>query len=263
MVRSPGTGCSRGRIFLGLDLAWSERTPSGLAALDGRGTVVDYRADLVSFADIIAWVRAHASATTVLGIDMPTIVPNATGVRPCEAEVRAVFGRHHAGPHPANRGRPDFRDGGRARRLLDALAADGFAERLDLAPREAGRHAFEVFPHPAHIRLFARDAIFKYKKKPGRPWPEVWNAWAGYRAALAGLGAADPPLILPESIPAAIAEKGSKYKRWDDILDALTCAYVAAFVWRYGLAGPEVRVFGNLASGYIVIPDTPAKRPSG
>jgi len=252
-----------GAIFLGLDLAWSERNPSGLAALDEAGTVLDLRADLVAFDDLLAWVRTYAGATTVLGIDMPTIVPNAAGTRPCELDVRAVFQRHQAGPHPANRGRPDFRDGGRARALLDRLAADGFGERLDLGPRAAGRFAFEVFPHPAHVRLFARDTIFRYKKKPGRSWPEVWGGWAEYRAALAGLGAADPPLRLPESVPVAVASKGRAYKAWDDSLDALTCAYVAAFVWRYGPGGPEVRTFGNLRDGYIVIPDVPAKRAGG
>jgi predicted RNase H-like nuclease len=250
-------------VFLGLDLAWSERNPSGLAALDESGRVLELRADLVAFDEILAWVRRHAAATTVLGIDMPTIVPNAAGTRPCERELRTVFQRHQAGPHPANRGRPDFRDGGRARALLDRLAADGFCERLDVGPRTDGRFAFEVFPHPAHVRLFARDSIFRYKKKAGRTWPEVWRGWAEYRAALAGLRDAEPPLHVPESVPMGVALKGRAYKVWDDSLDALTCAYVAAFVWRYGPSGPEVRTFGNLTDGYIVIPDVPAMRAGG
>jgi predicted RNase H-like nuclease len=249
-----------GAIFLGLDLAWSTKNPSGLAALDERGAVLDARADVVADADVLAWIRANARATTVLGIDMPTIVPNATGARPCEAELRAVFGRAHAGPHPANRERPDFRDGGRARRLLDALEADGFEERLDLGPRERGRFALEVFPHPAHVRLFARETIFRYKKKQGRSWPEVWAGWAEYRAALDGLAGAEPPLTVPACIPATVTEKGRSYKRWEDLLDALTCAYVAAYVWRWGLAGPYAKVFGNRAEGYIVTPDGPAVR---
>jgi len=247
-------------IFLGLDLAWSERNPSGLAALDENGSVLDYRADLVDFDDILGWVRAHARPTCVLGIDMPTIVPNASGTRRCESELRAEFHRAHAGPHPANRSRPDFRDGGRARRLLDALAPDGFTERLELEPRAPGRFAFEVFPHPAHVRLFGRQTIFRYKKKSGRSWQAVWAEWAEYRAALAGLATADPALRMPADIPAEIREKSQAYKRAEDILDALTCAYVAAFAWRWGTAGPHVRVFGNRAEGYILIPDVPAVR---
>jgi len=249
-----------GAIFLGLDLAWSPKNPSGLAALDEGGTVLDLRCE-TSDADILAWVRERARATTVLGIDMPTIVKNASGARVCEAEVRARFARHHAGPHPANLGLATFRDGGRARRLLDHLAADGFADRPRLTARQPGHHALEVFPHPAHVRLFERATIFKYKKKSGREWPDVWAAWADYRASLASLGDADPPLRLPASVPHHVRGlKSAAYKGWDDLLDALTCAYVAAFAWRYGTSGPEVRVFGDADGGYIVVPDKPPLR---
>ena len=247
--------------FIGLDLAWSERNPSGGAAIDETGRVLEARADLGGDEEILAFVRAHLAETSVLGLDMPTIVPNPVGMRRCERELARDFRAYHAAPHPSNRAR--FPDGGRARALLDALAPEGVVERLDLSPRTQGRYAFEVFPHPAHVRLFARDSIFRYKKKPGRTWPEVWRGWAEYRAALAGLGDAEPPLHVPESVPLGVALKGRAYKVWDDSLDALTCAYVAAFVWRYGPSGPEVRTFGNLTDGYIVIPDVPAKRAGG
>ena len=240
----------RGVAYLGLDLAWSPRNPSGLAALDGSGTLVDARADVVTDADILRWVRERLAPTTVLGIDMPTIVPNATGVRRCERELAADFRRYHAAPHPANRGR--FPDGGRARHILDALGADGVRERLDLAARFTGRYAFEVFPHPAHVRLFARDAIFRYKKK-SRPWPAVLEQWSAYRAALGSLAAADPPLHLPPGFAPVAAVRG--YKAYDDLLDAITCAYVAAFVHRWGLRPPHVRVYGDTVDGYIVVPD--------
>ena len=239
--------------FLGLDLAWSARNPSGVAALDGTGRVVEARADLGGDAELLAWVRSHLDATTVIGIDMPTIVRNPTGMRPCERELARDFRRFHAAPHPANLRR--FPDGGRARGLLDALASDGVVERLDLAPRRRGRFAFEVFPHPAHVRLFGLDAIFRYKKK-ARPWPAVLAEWSRYRAALGGLAAADPPLLLPEWIPAAVGPAG--YKRWDDLLDALTCAYVASYLWRWGTRPPFARTYGDLREGYIVVPERPA-----
>jgi predicted RNase H-like nuclease len=238
-----------GARFLGLDLAWSTRHPSGAAVLDEAGRVLDARADLGDDAAVLAWVRAHLAETTTIGIDMPTIVRNATGIRPCERELAAEFRAFHAAPHPANLRR--FPDGGRARRLLDALVADGVEERLALAPRATGRFAFEVFPHPAHVRLFSRDAIFRYKKK-ARPWPDVLAAWAAYRAALASLAAADPPLHLPASIPERVEARG--YKRWDDLLDGITCAYVASYLWRHGTAAPYARVYGDLTDGYIVVP---------
>ena len=238
------------RSFLGLDLAWSARNPSGVAALDARGRVVDARADLRDDDAIVAWVRAHLRATTVIGVDMPTIVRNPGGIRPCERELAADFRAYHAAPHPANLAR--FPDGGRARHILDRLATDGVRERLDLAPQFEGRFAFEVFPHPAHVRLFDRAAIFRYKKK-SRPWPLVLAAWAEYRAALGSLTSADPPLDLGDDIPHSVVSRG--YKAWDDLLDGVTCAYVAAYLWRWGTAQPHTRIYGDLEAGYIAIPD--------
>jgi predicted RNase H-like nuclease len=218
--------------------------------LDEAGRVRALRTDLGSDEDILGWVRSNLAATTFVGVDMPTLIPNEFGMRRCERELARDFRRYHAAPHPANRAR--FPDGGRARALLDALSADGFAERLDLAPASAGRFAFEVFPHPSLVRLFDLPAIFRYKKKQ-RPWPAVLAEWSRYRAALASLEEADPPLVLGELVPAAPERRG--YKRFDDLLDAVTCAYVAAFLWRWGSAPPHARVYGDLTDGYIAIPD--------
>ncbi len=237
-------------------MAWSDRNPSGLAALDDGGRLIDVRADLRDDAAILAWVRARLGGCGVIGIDMPTIVRNPGGIRPCERDLGAVFRRAHAAPHPANLRR--FPDGGRARRLIDALRADGVVEALDVRSRDPRNVAVEVFPHPAHVRLFALERIFEYKKK-ARAWPAVLEEWARYRAALALLAGADPPLVLGASIPLRVTARG--YKRWDDTLDAISCAYVAAFVWRWGIEPPHVRVFGDLSTGYIVVPDRVWRAP--
>ncbi len=240
-----------GARLLGLDLAWSPRNPSGAAVLAPDGRLLDARADLGDDADVLAWIRAQRGTSGVIGIDMPTLVPNAAGARPCERELGAVFRRYHAGPYPANTGLPVFRDGGRARRIIDALAVDGVVEDVAIAPGDARTVAIEVFPHAAHVVLFGLDRIFWYKRKRGRPH---LAEWARYRAQLASLAAADPPLLLDENVvPHAAPARG--YKRYDDLLDAITCAYVAAFVHRWGSGQPHVRVFGDLRSGYIVVPD--------
>jgi predicted RNase H-like nuclease len=244
--------------FIGLDLAWSLRNPSGGAVIDEAGRVLEARADLGDDEDILAFVRSHLAETSVLGLDMPTIVPNPTGMRRCERELAHDFRAYHAAPHPSNRLR--FPDGGRARALLDALAADRVVERLDLAPQTLGRFAFEVFPHPSLVRLFALPAIFRYKKK-SRPWPEVLSEWSRYRAALGSLGRAVPPLVLEGAVPHEAEIRN--YKRFDDLLDAITCAYVASYLWHWGTAPPYARIYGNIAEGYIAIPDGPViRRPS-
>lgn len=231
-------------------MAWSARNPSGLAALDEHGRLLDVRADLRGDDAILAWVREHVGDCGVIGIDMPTIVRNPAGIRRCERELGAVFRHAHAAPHPANLRR--FPDGGRARALIDALAADGVVETLDVRARDPRTVALEIFPHPAHVRLFGLQRIFGYKKK-ARAWAAVLAEWSRYRAALAQLAAADPPLLLDAGIPLEVGSRG--YKRWDDTLDAVTCAYIAAFVWRWGIGPPHTRVFGDLDEGYIVVPD--------
>jgi predicted RNase H-like nuclease len=238
-----------GARLLGLDLAWSDRNPSGVAALAPDGTLLDVRADLRGDDEILAWVRRWRGTRGVIGIDMPTIVHNATGARAAERDLAAAFRHAHAGPHPANRSRPVFADGGRASRLIATLASEGVVEALDVAPDDARTIALEVFPHPAHVRLFGLDRVFRYKKK-SRPWPDVLAEWARYRAALASLAGADPPLRLDERIPERVTAE--RYKRWDDSLDAITCAYVAAYVHRHGIA--RCSVYGDLAGGYIVVP---------
>jgi predicted RNase H-like nuclease len=241
-----------GARLLGLDLAWSPANPSGVAAIDAAGRLLDVRADLRGDDEILGWIRAWRGSRGVIGIDMPTIVRNATGARRAERELAREFARQHAAPHPANLGRPLFRDGGRARRVIDALLPDGVVEDTAIAPDDPRTIAIEVFPHPAHVRLFARASIFRYKKK-ARPWPAVLEEWAAYRAALASLRSADPPLVLDARIPERVTSV--RYKRWDDALDAITCAYVASFVHRWGTGEPHVRVFGDLADGYIVVPN--------
>lgn len=235
----------RGARLLGLDLAWSARNPSGLAVLDPQGYLLDLRTNLRSDDEILAWVERWRGGSGVLGIDMPTIVPNATGARPCERALGQVFRPFGAGPYPANRGLPMFKDGGRAQRIVAAL---GIEEDPLLRPRDARTIALEVFPHAAHVRLFELPRIFWYKQRKSRPHLE---GWAEYRRALASLAHADPPLHLDTSVvPLTAPARG--YKAWDDALDAITCAYVASVAWRWGADGLDV--YGDLAGGYIVVP---------
>lgn len=218
--------------------------------LDASGRLLDVRADLGDDDAIIAWVRTHLGDRGVIGIDMPTIVNNASGMRVAERALNAVFRSRHAGAHPANTAR--FPGGPRARTIIDALQPDGVVEALDVRPGDSRTVALEVFPHPAHVRLFELDRIFKYKKKR-QPWAVALAAWAEYRRQLGRLASADPPLVLdPAIVPHVVGSE--RYKRWDDALDAITCAYVASYVWRWGMNPEWVEVFGDLAGGYIVVP---------
>jgi predicted RNase H-like nuclease len=241
--------------FLGLDLAWVDTNPSGLAALDEEGRLQSLRADLRSNADILTWIRQNLGDCGTIAIDMPTIVTNETKQRDCERALRVDFHSHDARPYPANRRLAPFFDGGRARYLIGQLG-ERVTHTTQVVARDPRTVAFETFPHAAAVRLFALDKIKKYKKKR-REWDLVLTQWAEYRALLDTLRDKSPPLLLDdEKLPPSVTKV--RYKRWDDAIDAVVCAYVAAFVWTHGSQSSMVRVYGDMATGHIVIPAGPA-----
>lgn len=246
------SGSQSGVRFLGIDLAWSGRQPSGVAALAPGDGGLEVRALGLALGDdeLVAFVRAHRGDATVLMIDAPLVVPNETGRRACEDAVHRLFGRQHAGAHPANRRLFTRLYGGvRGERLLARLAPLGV--RLgSLEAAGEGHLAYECFPHPAHLRLFGRSRIFRYKKKGGRDWATVRAEYDALRAALLALD--DPPLRLGPADHAALEAAGRigrAYKACEDRLDALTCAYLAALA-----PTGRLEMLGSVTDGHIVVP---------
>ncbi len=146
---------------IGIDLAWGERRPTGVAVLDEAGRLV-HVATVGSDEEIVESLAAYTDGPCVVGIDAPLIVANATGSRPAEKALAADFRSYEAAPHPSNTGKPEFADGTRGARLCHRLG-------LDLNPRSGReRRAIEVYPHPATIVLFGLPRTLKYKQKQGR-----------------------------------------------------------------------------------------------
>jgi predicted RNase H-like nuclease len=83
--------------FVGIDLAWGGRRPSGLAVLDPDGAVVDEGWGTTDD-DILGFVAAHDGGGAVLALDAPLVVTNPAGTRRAgEAEVQRRYGRAGAG----------------------------------------------------------------------------------------------------------------------------------------------------------------------
>ena len=244
--------------FIGIDLAWSARNPTGIARLAwhaGRRALVLENAALVSSdAEILEYVQAGCGATCVLGIDAPIIAPNPPGTgRPCDREVSRAFARFHAGAYPANREKC-ARPIGLCRRLKRV----GFSPEPHLEPRRACRRQVEIFPHPAQVVLFRRDRIIKYKKGP------VAERTAGLRELVGcieqHLPHREPKLMLSRPLEQLLrtdvdALRGARRKGFEDRLDALVCAYMAGYYWYWG--SERCRVYGDRANGYIVCPRLP------
>jgi predicted RNase H-like nuclease len=226
-------------LFVGIDSGWVSQ-PSGVAILEadpGENLQLRVLDRLPDNAAVLDWLDRHiGSDPAILGIDAPLLIPNASGIRDCEREVNAQFRRMHAGCHAANQSRPFYKP---LREFVSELRNRGF-ELAGPSPGSNGRHAVEVHPHAATVRLFDLDRIVKYKK--GRV--AVRRAeLERYRSLLATLFTWE----LPE-----VPHSGKELKAVEDKLDALNAAYVAALIWKFG--ENAIDRYGEYADGAIVVP---------
>jgi predicted RNase H-like nuclease len=243
--------------FIGIDLAWSRRNPTGAATIrcDADGGVLIDTALLGGDDEIVAYVtRAAGAGPALVAVDAPLVVPNASGRRPGEALLGEVFAKHQAGAHPANRGLPVFQAGVRGEDLVTALGQLGFAHHPTIEAGAATRQLTEVYPHAAMVALFELGRTLKYKAKPKRALAERLAAWAEYHRHLDGLSAADPPLRGQAALTGTDVAglRGRRLKDHEDRADALMCAYIALYAFRWGAA--RCRSFGTLGEGYIFTP---------
>jgi predicted RNase H-like nuclease len=240
-------------IFIGIDLAWSARNTSGLAALalsDGCAHLAEPLCLARTDAEIVAFVRRYADGMPlIVAIDAPLHVPNATGKRLGDALISKVFGRYGAGAYPANRTLLSRYNGGilRGEQLIAQLTALDIQHMPYLVARQAVRCAFEVYPHAAMIGLFRLPRALRYKRKGGLSRAEQEMAWQQYAHHLRALAAATPSLRLPDPLLEATWCKAEEDKR-----DALLCAYIALHYWWHGSAFWQVH--GTPEAGYIVAP---------
>ncbi|HEY7293802.1 MAG TPA: DUF429 domain-containing protein [Dehalococcoidia bacterium] len=247
--------------FIGIDLAWSPRNRSGAAVLRGDGSggrLLDLSL-LGGDDEIVGYIERHTgTGPAIVAVDAPLCVPNESGRRACEAELQRVFGRYQAGPHPANRGLLAFDGVVRGEALVEALMRRGYVHAPAIAAGEPVRRVIEVFPHPATIALFGLSRTLKYKKagQPARR-AEALADWRRYQECLRSLAGADPPLaghepFLGEDVAAL---RGGALKGYEDRADALLCAYIGLYGYRWGVA--RCRAFGDLTGGYVFTPVPP------
>jgi len=246
-------------LFMGVDLAWSERNGSGIAVIEGD----EHRGELrfgsiaMSDAEIAGLIQTHVGdQPALIAIDAPLIVPNEEGRRPADALVSKLFRKQHAGAYPANRKRLSQWSGKvRGEEISKLLEAQGFAQDPYIKRFEKARKFFEVYPHPSMVVLFELKKVIPYKKKQARDHGSIWRAFKSYQACLKSLESATPALTIPKEIIEKDVRglKGQALKDYEDLLDAIFCAYIAYYCW----AHPDrCAILGSMAEGYIMTPIT-------
>jgi predicted RNase H-like nuclease/ppGpp synthetase/RelA/SpoT-type nucleotidyltranferase len=241
--------------FVGVDLAWGEKKPTGLAVLDADGKLVHLSAQRDD-ASIIEALRPYVRGRCLVAVDAPLVVANASGNRPCEAALNRDFARFDAGAHPANTGKPEFAGTPRGARLAELLDLS-----IDPTSRQ-GRRAIEVYPHAATVALFGLGRTLKYKNKTGRSLDDLRAELQRLVRLVEGLREATPRMYvdrceawkaLVEQVETAATK--ADLRRAEDQVDAVVCAYVALFARR---RPEDTTTYGDLGTGYIVTPTLPA-----
>jgi len=230
--------------FVGIDLAWSYRSRTGLATVNLGGRLVA-SGSCVTDAEIDAWLADHASSASVIAVDAPLIVRNPSGRREAEALVGQAYQRYGAGAYPSNRGNPMF----------DPPRAELLAERhgWDVDPHGDGRRprCIEVYPHPALVAWFRLRQRLLYKKGADRQ---------GEFTRLADFLETIPELRLAEDARWAelrrdiTSSRPVVLDRAEDEIDAIVCAHLA---WLWHMRPGSLQVYGTVADGYIVAPPPP------
>ncbi|MGZ5367012.1 DUF429 domain-containing protein [Aeromicrobium sp.] len=246
--------------FVGIDLAWGENKPTGLAVLDADGRLLHVSAQTTD-ETIATALKPFVDRDCLVAIDAPLVVVNDGGNRPAEAALNRDFARFDAGAHPSNTSKPELSGTPRGARLAKAL-------RLDMDPASRSpRRAIEVYPHPAIVALFRLGRTLKYKNKQGRPLSQLRSELLRLMSLIEGLADAPLPMHVTGqaewrslAAAAATAERKSDLRRVEDQVDAVVCAYVAMYAERR----PDgTTTYGDFESGYIVTPTLPeGHRPS-
>lgn len=245
------------RAILGIDAAWTDSQPSGIALVAESSlgwkclAVAPSYSDFVSLAQSgfgIDWdervfpgsppdVDALMSAANALlgrsvdlvAVDIPMSYENIVGRRPSDQKISKVFGGKKCSAHSPN----EFRPGAVGKTLMHGFERHGFS--LATATKiPMGNVLIEVYPHPALLALMREDKRLPYKVgKSARLYPRctkrerIEKLCALFLRILKELSRfieVDSRLLsIPD--PASI-ERISTLKRYEDAIDALVCAWV-------------------------------------
>jgi len=241
------------RAVVGIDAAWTLTHPSGvaLAAQVGEtwhlvGLAPSYQrfnalaehalapelrpsgaspdaAELLSSSQKLCGIPVD-----LVAIDMPLAHWPITGRRASDNAVSSVYGARKCGTHTPSGTRP----GRISDELQEGFGQAGYALRTELI---ATPGLIEVYPHPALVELANAPERLPYKVSKVRSyWPSSDAAERRERLFEVWTGIVD---LLEEQIT-RVAEKlprlpltsdarGAEFKEFEDMLDAVVCAWVA------------------------------------
>jgi predicted RNase H-like nuclease len=244
-------------LLVGFDSAWTASNTGaigGCVRLDdgslrelGEPRVVDYpgATDL-----IVEWQRQEAAVSTLVLLDQPTIVKNATGQRAVENIVSSAVSLRYGGMQPANTARTEmFGVDAPVWRLLER-----FGGAADPLGRSTATCVLETYPVLTMIAMGwmlpdrrSKGRLPKYN--PERRKTFSFSDWAHVCGKTSaefrnrGLGGVADWID-------ALAQQRRPRKSDQDKLDACLCLLVALDLAEHR----DCLMVGNVQTGYIVVP---------
>ena len=245
-------------IIFGFDSAWANKSPGAICAVayDDAGRVTFHEPCLVKFSEALEYIntKRRGYKLSLVAIDQPTVVPNATGSRPVDKVAASLVSFVGGGVQPANRGKASmFGEAAPVWEFLDDLKATQDPVKARFAKK--GLFAMEVFPVTTLTALkpeFAkRRRIPKYnpvnrKKFKIQNWQAVLEVVekTAKQFGIAGLSA----------WARKVDKDNRPRKSKQDELDATICL-LAGLLWRAGSPGTSAMI-GDTDTGYMITPIT-------
>jgi len=209
-------------IYIGIDLAWGDKNLSGFCVLTPYKKslkIIDIKL-LKSIDDIVTEIRKYKDNKVYIGLDAPLLVPNEDGNRECEKLFNKDFAKYKVSMLPVNRKLlTKYNSNIRSEILYKRLLEDGFERNYN-----SDKVIFEVYPHSTIAMLFNNHKILPYKRKKGRNTEFIREQLVIYKKYLAKV--IFPHTILKSDVASL---KGQGLKSFEDMLDAITCAYTIYF----------------------------------
>lgn len=246
-------------LLVGFDAAWTAANLGALVGVllrddgafqeFGPPRRVDYRqAEVI----ISQWQKMWSPASTIVLLDQPTIVENATGQRPVEHIVCSAVSLRHGGMQPANTARKDMF--GEEAPVWTFLAR--FGGPADPLGAVVPTQVVETYPVLAMISLGwtladSRRTGRLPKYNPQRRKTFSQSDWE-HVCRVVSRALSEQGLARLSQWADEEAQNRSPRKSDQDCLDACVCLLVALQL----ASGTECLMVGNHQTGYIVVPDS-------
>lgn len=239
--------------YLGLDLGWTPRDSSGgvvLEPTEDGGVQVISADSLRSHEDTLRWItRNRGRAQATLAWNAPLIVENLSGSRVCDRQLLEHFSRYRIDEYANN-----TVSASHPRTMGRALMRMGF----DPNPASEGDRIVETHTQAAQVLLLGVDRPVRMKSGPiGGRKESVERLRELIEERL--MGATATPRLhdspeLTQMMEAHLPDlNGTRLGELEERLEALLCAYVAAYLGQVGTDG--CAFLGDLDTGYILLPD--------